>query len=133
MEFKNKNGFFKTGDLGYIDSEGFLFITGRKKDIINVGGFKVSSLEIKNYLLKLEEIKEVAVVPIYDKIQGEVPGVLIKINKFITRKKILNCLRKNLTNYAIPNKICFTEIIPKSETGKILSKEVINILEKNND
>jgi long-chain acyl-CoA synthetase len=125
-----QNGFFPTGDLGYLDKEGYLFITGRKKDQINVGGLKVSAEEIKSALLKISGIDDAVVVALNDSITGEVPGALVVGAPRIDDKFITLELRKQLEIYAIPKKIIFSDTIPRSDTGKILISEVIKIIDK---
>ena len=123
------NGYLKTGDLGYIDSQGYLFITGRKKNIINVGGFKVSALHVSETLKKIDGIEDIAVISIFDSITGEKPAALI-VGKNLSKEKIINFSNKNLDFHAIPKKIVFHEFIPKSDTGKIIIEEVRRIIEE---
>ena len=72
-----KDSYFKTGDLGYFNNDGYLFITGKKKDQLNIGGLKISSEEIKTAMLNLKEIEDVAVVSVKDKFTGETPAALV--------------------------------------------------------
>jgi len=123
------NGYFKTGDLGYLDSQGYLFITGRKKNIINVGGFKVSALHVSETLKKIDGIEDIAVISIFDSITGEKPAALI-VGKNLSKEKIMNFSNKNIDFHAIPKKIVFHEFIPKSDTGKIIIEEVRRIIEE---
>tara|TARA_A100001015_G_scaffold309849_1_gene410058 strand:- start:2324 stop:3787 length:1464 start_codon:yes stop_codon:yes gene_type:complete len=122
------NDYFKTGDLGFLDEKGYLFITGRKKDQINVGGLKISSEEIKKALMKIKFVSDAAIVSIENEITGEAPAALIVTSKKITKESIISNLKKDLENFAIPKYIVFNDIIPKSETGKILTPEVIKII-----
>ncbi len=125
-----ENGYFKTGDLGYIDERGYLFITGRKKDQINIGGLKISSQEIKEALIKVKGIQEVAVISIEDPITGESPAALIRASEDIEKEYIMSTLKQYLENFAIPKTIVFSDEIPKSETGKILTSKVRQIIKK---
>ena len=123
---KNKlnNGYFQTGDLGYKNDEGYIFITGRTKDLINVGGLKVSSNEIRSALLKIKNVKDAAVTSLPNKVTGEEPVALVVSNKKLSVNQILLELKKFLDNYALPKKIYFIDNIPKSGTDKILIDEV---------
>ncbi len=124
-----ENDYFKTGDLGYIDKAGYLFINGRKKDLINIGGLKISSEEIKAALLKVKGIIDTAVISLEDKILGEAPMALIVRQENVSENFIINELRKYLENFAIPKKIMFANFIPRSETGKTLTSEVKKIIQ----
>tara|TARA_A100001035_G_scaffold280204_1_gene284631 strand:- start:6061 stop:7521 length:1461 start_codon:yes stop_codon:yes gene_type:complete len=125
-----QDGFFPTGDLGYLDEEGYLFITGRKKDQINVGGLKVSAEEVKCALLRIDGIDDAVVVALDDDITGEAPGALVVGDPGIDYKTVTLELRKQLEIYAIPKKIVFSDTIPRSDTGKMLISEVIKLIDK---
>ena len=125
-----QNGFFPSGDLGYLNQEGYLFITGRKKDQINVGGLKVSAEEVRSALLSINGIDDAAVVTLHDKITGEAPGAIVVGAQEMDAKAVTLELREQLEVYAIPKKIVFTDRIPRSDTGKTLVNEVIKLIDK---
>ena len=114
------NGWLKTGDLGYLDEDGYLFLQGRLKEIINRGGNNISPQEIDNLLLKLPEIKEAVTFPIPHQSLGEdvISAVVLEENAKINVEEIIKYLREYLAEFKIPSKIIIVPEIPKSKTGK---------------
>lgn len=117
---KIKNGWLYTGDLGYFDSDGYLYLKGRKDDLINVSGEKVSSLEIENIIKQLDGVSEVAVLGIPNDIFGQVPiAYVVKTKPNLTSSDVISHCGSNLEGFKIPQKIFFLDSIPKTESGKI--------------
>lgn len=125
------NGWLHTGDLGYLDRDGYLFITGRKKDMINVGGSNVYPCEIENVIYMLDDILDVCVVKTWDPAFGEGVKALIvkKPGSNIHEKSILIHCRENLADYKIPRQIEFRSSLPKTGSGKIQQE----VLQKEDD
>ena len=121
-----KNGWFHTGDLGRFDSEGFLYIVGRKKEMIKVGGEIVFEPEIENVIYKHPDIAEAAVVGVPDKLRGEVPKafIVIKENKTVSEEGLRYFLRQHLAHFKIPHYFEFVSALPKNRTGKV-DKEIL--------
>jgi long-chain acyl-CoA synthetase len=123
-------GRFHTGDLGYLDNDGFLFLTGRLKDIINVGGRKLSAKEVVVALQNLEEVDEAYVIGIPDELSGESPIAFVKLKRPIT----VDLIRKNLAtlieSYKMPKDILIVNDIPRSETGKVFRSQLEQLLEE---
>jgi len=115
------DGWFKSGDLGYLNAEGYLYVADRKKDIINRGGEKICSFDVENALQGLPGVLEAAVVGIPHHRYGEQPAAVIrtKNNRTITEQEIREKLAGMLANYMIPVKILFVEALPKTLNGKI--------------
>ncbi|MBR8826768.1 MAG: non-ribosomal peptide synthetase [Gomphosphaeria aponina SAG 52.96 = DSM 107014] len=114
------NGWLKTGDLGYLDEDGYLFLQGRLKEIINRGGNNISPQEIDNLLLKLPEIKEAVTFPIPHQSLGEdvISAVVLEENAKINVEEIKKYLTESLAEFKIPSKIIIVPEIPKVKTGK---------------
>jgi len=116
-----KDGWLYTGDLGKFDKDGYLYIVGRKKDVIIVGGLNVYATEVEGVIHKHPKVKEVAVVGVPDKLRGEaVKAVIVpKEGEELTELEIKNFCRENLASYKIPTIIEFRKELPKTGSGKI--------------
>ena len=115
------DGWFRTGDQGFYDEEGFLQITGRIKEIINKGGEKISPLEIDDAIMKHESVFQGITFPIvHNKLGEEVAAaVVLKDEHQLTEQALKEFLSKILASYKIPQTIVFLEEIPKGKTGKL--------------
>ena len=115
------NGWFRTGDQGVFDEDGYLKITGRLKEIINRGGEKISPLEIDNVLMEHPSIQQVVSFAVADKSYGEEIGVAIVLGdgKQLSESELKSYANDRLARFKIPKHICFVEEIPKGATGKM--------------
>jgi len=127
-----KHGLYYTGDLGRMDEDGYLYVVGRTKDMIKVGGERVSAKEIEEVILELDDIHEVAVIGVDDRILGEAIKAIIvlKNNSEISEKDIRKKLGEKLPLFKIPRYFEFRQSLPKNKSGKIL-KTVLKEQEKN--
>lgn len=116
-----KNGFFISNDIGYIDENGFLYVTGRKDDAINIGGLKVYPSEIENAALKIKDVLDCVCFATSDSITGQTPELLIVLLKgsTATLKEIRNELSLSLDSYKVPKIIEFVENIKRTSNGKL--------------
>jgi len=115
------DGWFRTGDQGFYDEEGFLQITGRIKEIINKGGEKISPLEIDDAIMKHENVFQGITFPIVHNKLGEeiAAAIVLKNDHHLTEQALKEFLSKILAPYKIPQKIVFLDEIPKGKTGKL--------------
>ena len=115
------NGWFRTGDQGFYDKEGFLQLTGRIKEIINKGGEKISPLEIDNAIMEHENIFQGISFPILHSKLGEdvAAAIILKKDHKLTAQELKEFLSKKLVSFKIPKTIIFLEEIPKGKTGKL--------------
>ncbi|MBL7197569.1 MAG: long-chain fatty acid--CoA ligase [Candidatus Omnitrophica bacterium] len=122
-----KDGWLHTGDLGKRDQDGYIYIVGRKKDMVNVRGLNVYPREIEDLLYEHPKVKEVAVIGVSDYHKGEVPKgfVVLKERVSATERELILYLREHLANYKIPRYIEFRQSLPKNTTGKILKRVLI--------
>lgn len=112
-------GSFFTGDVGFIDEEGYLFITDRKKDLIIKGGINISPKEIEDAVMKLDKVEEVAVIGIPDEKSGEEVVLLVRAAEGLSGEEIRNYCKENIAPFKAPKYIHFVDKFPKSVTGKI--------------
>jgi long-chain acyl-CoA synthetase len=119
-----KEGWLSTGDVGFLDEEGYLYIVDRKKDIINVRGEKVGSIEIEQVLESHPSVAEAAVVGVPDPYWGEKIVALVVPKAPIDIEELLEHCKKNLTGYKIPQEIKIVESLPKSSIGKVLKRKL---------
>lgn len=119
-----KDGWLLTGDIGYLDKDGFLYITGRKKDIIKYLGYRISPVEIENSINLSNGIIESAVTEIVIDERVEIAAALILSSSFIDIKALCSDLRKKLAIYKIPKYFLILEELPKTSNGKIQRKEI---------
>ena len=115
-----------TGDIGYFDNDGYLFLVGRKDDMINIGGEKVFPKEIENIIGSMEEIDEVAVKGISDKLLGQIVQVYVvtKQEMSIKDQDIVTFCKGKLENYKIPRIFTYLSKLPKNEQGKLLRSKL---------
>lgn len=119
-----KNGWLYTGDLAKIDNDGFIYIMGRNKEMINVRGFNVYPREIEDILYMCPQIKEAAVIGVFHRHRGEVPVAFVVRDGQPEEKEIIDYLRANLASYKVPLKIFFKDNLSKNSTGKIVKRDL---------
>jgi acyl-CoA synthetase (AMP-forming)/AMP-acid ligase II len=122
-----RNGWYFTGDLGCRDEAGFFYHTGRKRDMIKVGIYKISANEIEEVLYQYPGVHEAAVVGVSDDIDGEaIRAFVVPISQgTVEPDDLIRFCRESLPWYKIPKDIIFVGQLPKSEAGKILKKSLI--------
>ncbi|PJN88342.1 AMP-binding protein [Bacillus sp. mrc49] len=122
-----KNGWLLTGDLGYMDEQGFFYVVERKKDTIIAGGFNIYPREVEEVLYEHEAIQEVVVAGIPDPYRGETVKayVVLKKNASATEAELNEFARKSLASYKVPRSYEFREELPKTTIGKILRRVLI--------
>jgi long-chain acyl-CoA synthetase len=120
-----KNGWLHTGDIVTVDSEGFIRIVDRKKDMILVSGFNVYPNEIEDVLMQHEKVREAAAIGVPSDLSGEAVKVcIVKKDPSLTKEEVLDHCRRQLTGYKVPKIIEFRDELPKTNVGKILRREL---------
>jgi long-chain acyl-CoA synthetase len=116
-------GWFRTGDIGKMDEDGYFRIVDRKKDMIKVSGFNVFPNEIENVISSHPKVLEVAAIGVPDAKSGEVIKVfIVKKDPTLTEEELKKFFHENLTNYKVPKHIEFRTELPKTNVGKILRR-----------
>ncbi|KAL3505465.1 hypothetical protein ACH5RR_035306 [Cinchona calisaya] len=125
----NSEGWLRTGDLCYIDDDGFLFIVDRLKELIKYKGYQVAPAELEALLLGHPEIADAAVIPFPDKEVGQFPMAYVvrKSGTTISGTAVMDFIAKQVAPYKRIRKLAFISSIPKNPSGKILRKDLIKL------
>jgi long-chain acyl-CoA synthetase len=121
-----RGGWFHTGDLGWVDEDGYVTIVDRKKDMVIVSGYNVYPIEVENVLLRHPKILDAAVIGVPDPYQGEsVKAVLVlRPGETMEPKEVSTYCRQLLAAFKVPRHVEFRDELPKTATGKILKREL---------
>jgi long-chain acyl-CoA synthetase len=120
----DREGWFHSGDIAYIDNEGYAYIVDRKKDMINVGGEKVFPSEVEDMMLSHPKIKDLVIVGIPDELKGEAPKAFIQLKDGAkaTEDEIRSYCRSIMAPYKVPVAVQFIDEIPRAASGKALRR-----------
>jgi fatty-acyl-CoA synthase len=120
------DGWLHTGDMGYVDGEGYLLLVDRRKDMYISGGENVYPAEVEDVLMHFEKIQDAGVIGIADDKWGEVglAVVVCKPGLEVSQEEVVGYCRGKLAGYKIPKKVAFVEALPRTATGKILKREL---------
>jgi long-chain acyl-CoA synthetase len=118
------DGWLHTGDLGQLDDDGYVTVTGRKKDLIISAGENIYPREIEEVLALHPKVKEVAVIGVKDEVRGEVPKafVIAREGESVDEKELRSFCRDQLANYKIPKYFEIVADLPRTPTGKVLKR-----------
>lgn len=122
-----RNGWLYTGDIGYLDEDGYLFIVDRKKDVIKPSGFQVWPREVEEVIASHSAVNEVGVGGVPDEYQGEAvkAWIVLRPGQQVTADELRAYCRKKLAGYKVPRHIEFTDSLPKTLVGKVLRRELV--------
>ncbi|MHB8918394.1 MAG: AMP-binding enzyme, partial [Desulfocucumaceae bacterium] len=115
---------YRTGDLGKYDEDGYFYIVDRKKDMIICGGYNVYPREVEEVIYQHPKVMEAAVMGIKDTVRGEVPKAFIRLKdgEEMTDQELIDFCKQKMASYKVPRNIEFLPELPKSPTGKILKR-----------
>jgi acyl-CoA synthetase (AMP-forming)/AMP-acid ligase II len=121
-----QDGWLKTGDIGYFDEDGFLYIHDRVKDMIISGGENIYPAEVENVLMKHESVADVAVIGIPSEVWGESPFAIVVPARGVSfdADELLAFARQHLAKFKVPIGVSLSEILPRTPTGKLLKKDL---------
>ena len=121
-----RDGWLFTGDIGYLDDDGYLFIVDRKKDVIKPSGFQVWPREVEEVMATHPAVAEVGVAGVPDAYQGEAAKawIVLKEGHEATEGELREFCRTRLAAYKVPKSIEFRDTLPKSMVGKVLRREL---------
>lgn len=122
-----------SGDIGYVDDDGYLFIVDRKKDVIISGGYNIFPLEVEDILYHHPAVAVCAVIGVQDDVKGEIPVacVIKKSGASVSESELIEFCRKDIAVYKAPRRVVFMSEFPLGPSGKILKRELRELLKTN--
>ena len=123
-----EDGWLKTGDIGYLDKEGYLYVIDRRSDLIISGGENIYPAQIENVLVAHPAVKEAGVCGIEDKIWGQVPIAFVVLKQQMTEDELMDFCKERLASYKLPKQIHFVHELPRSGSNKLLRRKLKEIL-----
>ncbi len=124
---------FRTGDVGYLDDDGFLYLTDRKKDMIVSGGENIASSEVERVIYEMPEVREVAVIGMRDERWGEKPVAIVVLadDAALDLPCLTDHCRKRLAAFKVPKELIIRDSLPRNPSGKVLKRVLRAELETN--
>jgi acyl-CoA synthetase (AMP-forming)/AMP-acid ligase II/thioesterase domain-containing protein/acyl carrier protein len=121
-----RDGCYHTGDLGYFDEDGYLFLVGRKKELINRGGEKIAPFEVEQELHAIPGVESAAVFPIHHPTLGAEVGAVIETRggTTLSEVEVATALRETLAEFKVPRRFAFVDEIPKGPTGRVVRRDL---------
>lgn len=121
------NGWLKTGDVGYLDTDGYLHLSGRRSDIIKVGAHRVNPLDVESVIGEISSVEEVAVVGCDDEVLGQVirAFVVVRLGETLTTRAIRRHCAERLAPHKVPRDVVFLAALPKTSSGKVKRGELM--------
>jgi long-chain acyl-CoA synthetase len=121
-----RGGWFHSGDLGYVDEDGYLFVVDRKQDLIITGGANIYPAEVEEVLYSHHKVALAAVIGVPDEVKGELAKAYVVLKKGETagEREIIDFVRERIAKYKAPRMVAFVESLPQGPTGKILKREL---------
>jgi len=115
---------FRSGDIGYLDEDGFLYLTDRKKDMIISGGENIASSEVERVIYELPQVREVAVVGLPDERWGEEPVAIVVLadNATLGMLELNDHCRARLAGFKVPKQLIIRDSLPRNPSGKVLKR-----------
>jgi len=121
-----QGGWFHTGDMGRRDGEGFVYVIGRKQELIISSGENIYPAEVERAIQMLPQVREAAAVAMSDPSRGEVVAAFVMLHEgqFLSEEDLINALQGQIAHFKIPKRVFFVDDFPRNSTGKILKKEL---------
>ncbi|MFN5718783.1 MAG: AMP-binding enzyme, partial [Bradyrhizobium sp.] len=115
---------FRTGDIGYLDEDGFLYLTDRKKDMIISGGENIASSEVERVIYEMPVVREVAVIGLPDERWGEKPVAIVVLadDARLDLSDLIDFCRARLAAFKVPRQLILRDSLPRNPSGKVLKR-----------
>jgi len=122
----DKDGWVHTGDVGYVDEDGYYFLAGRSSDMIIRAGENISPEELENVIRNYPKVEDVAVIGVPDETWGEEPRAIVIAKKgvTVTEEEIMEHCRANLASFKRPRSVVFVDVLPRNPMGKVVKREL---------
>jgi acyl-CoA synthetase (AMP-forming)/AMP-acid ligase II len=122
----DKDGWVHTGDVGYVDEDGYYFLAGRSSDMIIRAGENISPEELENVIRDHPKVEDVAVIGVPDETWGEEPRAVVipKKGEKVTEEEIMEYCRQNLASFKRPRSVVFVDDLPRNPMGKLIKREI---------
>jgi acyl-CoA synthetase (AMP-forming)/AMP-acid ligase II len=120
------DGYVHSGDVGYLDEDGYVYVLDRAKDMIVSGAENISPAEVENALFGHPAVAEVAVIGVPDERWGEAVKaiVVLKPGQTVTAEELIACARQRVASFKLPKSVHFVDTLPHNPTGKVLKREL---------
>lgn len=122
------NGWLHTGDIGYLDDEGYLYVVDRRSDLIISGGENIYPAEIENVLLSHEAVQEAGICGVDDETWGQVPVAFIVLKNTVSKEDIIEFCLQRLAKYKVPKEVFFVEALPRNGSNKLMRRKLKELL-----
>ncbi|MGE8206238.1 o-succinylbenzoate--CoA ligase [Heyndrickxia sp. NPDC080065] len=123
-----KEGWFYTGDIGYLDEEGYLFVVDRRSDLIISGGENIYPAEIEEVLLSHPMVKEAGVTGVNHSLWGQVPCGFVVTTQSLEADELINYCHERLAKYKVPKQIYFVDALPRNASNKLLRRKLQDLI-----
>lgn len=123
-----EDGWLHTGDIGYLDDEGYLYVVDRRSDLIISGGENIYPAEVENVLMGHPAIKEAGVCGVDDSTWGQVPIAFIVLKQEVSKEEIIEYCIENLAKYKVPKDVHFVDSLPRNASNKLMRRKLIELL-----
>lgn len=123
-----EDGWLHTGDIGYLDEEGYLFVIDRRSDLIISGGENIYPAEIENVLMSHDAIREAGICGIKDETWGEVPAAFVVLKSDVSKEELYNFCLSKLAKYKVPKQFYFVQELPRNGSNKLLRRKLGDLL-----
>jgi acyl-CoA synthetase (AMP-forming)/AMP-acid ligase II len=119
-----EDGWFRTGDIGHVDDDGYIYVEDRLKDMIISGGENIYSIEVERVLSEHPAVADVAVIGVPDEKWGEAVKAVVTLESEATEQELTAWCSERLAGYKCPKTVDITDALPRNPTGKVLKKEL---------
>ncbi len=123
-----ENGWLHSGDIGYFDDDGYLYVVDRRSDLIISGGENIYPAEVENVLVSHPSIREAGVCGVDDEQWGEVPNAFVVLKNDVNEEELIAYCKENLASYKVPKKVYFVDELPRNGSNKLMRRKLRDLI-----